>query len=160
MRDTKDDNAQRTSGRQLQQFLTFRLARLQARLNVQASRVLSEHAGLTLMQWRVLALAGSMGPHSSSALARAAAIDKGLFSRNLKSLIDAGLAQTKADKTDQRQQVVTLTAKGRALHEHTLPVMQARQAFLLDQLSRREQDVVFSILEKLDTAAAAIEFHT
>ena len=65
----------------LSRFMTYRLARLHARLNVQASRILQDVAGLSLTQWRVLSLVGSHRGATATQLTRVSAMDKGLFSR-------------------------------------------------------------------------------
>lgn len=45
----------------LNQFLTYRLSRVQAKLNTQGNALLQKHAGLKLTQWRLLALVGTAG---------------------------------------------------------------------------------------------------
>ncbi len=137
----------------LQSFLTYRLARVHAKLNTQAAHVLREHAGLTLTQWRIIALLGVTGEATSTTLTRSTAIDKGLFSRNLRTLVDAGLVVVKPDRRDQRQHTLCLSAKGRSVYQRTLPIMRARQSFLLGCLSPKERDAVFSALDKLSVAA-------
>lgn len=137
----------------LHQFLTYRLSRVQAKLNAQASALLQRHAGLTLSQWRILALVGAAGQTRLSDLARSAALDKGLLSRNLKTMIAEGLVAAQQDDVDQRVQHLTLTARGRALFERTLPRMRARQTHLRAALTETERVVLETALEKLERAA-------
>ncbi len=142
----------------VQDFLTFRLARVQSKLNMQAAQILEKTAGLSLTQWRILALVGAAGLAKSSTLTRQAAFDKGLFSRRLKSLVEQGLVQTNSDPKDSRAQILSLTKAGRALYAKTLPVMRKRQAALERVLSDEQQDAFFDALERLDKAAETIEF--
>jgi hypothetical protein len=72
----------------LDQFLTYRLARVQARLNVHAAVLLKRHAGLTLSQWRIIALIGSGGHTKVSDFTRSMGLDKGLVSRNVRLLVE------------------------------------------------------------------------
>ena len=74
-------------------FLTFRLARVQAKLNAQSSRILKDHAGITLTQWRLLALIGNAGRTTAAVLSREVAMDKGLISRNIKTMVSDGLVR-------------------------------------------------------------------
>lgn len=137
----------------LKQFLTYRLSRVQAKLNAQANAILREVAGLTLWQWRVLALVGGAGQTRLSDLARIAALDKGLLSRNLKGLVAEGLIQSKQDDVDHRVQHLSLTAEGKALFEHTLPKMRKRQQALRAPLTPEELKALYSALDKLEVAA-------
>ena len=137
----------------LQRFLTYRLSRVQAKLNAQAQALLQRYAGLTLAKWRILALVGAAGQTRLSELARVAALDKGLLSRNLKALIQDGLVATKGDDVDLRVQHLSLTKKGRRLFERTLPKMQQRQRRLNDALEPQEREALRSALDKLEVAA-------
>lgn len=137
----------------LHQFLTYRLSRVQAKLNAQANALLQRSAGLTLSQWRILALIGAAGQTRLSALVRIAALDKGLVSRNLKILSANGLVHSKQDEMDQRVQHLSLTKKGQALFEETLPKMRERQRHLRAGLDPAELRVLYSALDKLEIAA-------
>lgn len=137
----------------LHQFLTFRISRVQAKLNAQANALLGEHAGLTLSKWRILALVGAAGETRLSELSRIAALDKGLLSRNLKLMVEDGLVASKQDDVDHRVQHLKLTETGQKLFEHTLPKMRQRQRKLREALTRVEIDALYSALDKLEVAA-------
>ncbi|WP_161594621.1 MarR family winged helix-turn-helix transcriptional regulator [Marimonas lutisalis] len=137
----------------LHQFLTYRLSRVQAKLNAQATRLLRDTSGITLAQWRVIALIGAAGQTRLSALAREAALDKGLVSRNLKTLIGDGLVSTRTDDSDHRAQILQLTRTGQDIYERTLPIMQARQKRLRDGLSETELESFRRVLDHLEIAA-------
>lgn len=137
----------------IQGFLTYRLSRVQTKLNAQAHALLQPHDGLTLSKWRILALVGAAGETRLSDLSRSADLDKGLLSRNLKSLIEDTLVASNGDKTDQRVQRLSLTPKGRALFDRVLPRMRERQARLRAALTVEELEALESALPKLEAAA-------
>lgn len=137
----------------LHQFLTYRLSRVQAKLNAQAGAMLRRYAGLTLSQWRILALVGAAGQTRLSDLARIAALDKGLLSRNLKTMIAEDLVLSKQDEIDQRVQHLSLSPSGKALFEKTLPRMRQRQHRLRSALNDHELGVFYEVLDKLEVAA-------
>ena len=137
----------------LQRFLTYRLARAQAKLNAQGSRLLKEIAGISLAQWRIVSLIGTHGQATSSELTRVASIDKGLFSRNLKVLVQDGLVVATPDDADMRISRLKLSPKGQALYEHTLPQMRNRQRKLRAALTDIEAEMLFSALSKLEAVA-------
>ena len=143
---------------QVQQFLTYRISRLHAKLNAQASHILRRKSGLSLAQWRIIALIAISGETTPVAISRKAGIDKGLLSRKLRGLIDDGLVISRRDETDQRQQVISLSGTGHAIFEDTLPTMRQRQAHLLNALTDREEEVLFAALEKISAAAERREF--
>ena len=137
----------------LHQFLTYRLSRVQAKLNAQASALLRNYAGLTISQWRILALVGAAGQTRLSELSRIAALDKGLLSRNLKTLIADGLVRSEQDDIDHRVQHLSLSGSGQALFERTLPRMRKRQRHLRSSMTAKELDVLYQALDKLEIAA-------
>lgn len=137
----------------LHQFLTYRLSRVQAKLNAQATRILREASGITLTQWRIIALVGAAGQTRLSQLAREAALDKGLLSRNLKGLIEDGVITTRPDENDHRAQVLSLSPKGIAIFGRTLPVSRERQRKLRAGLTEEELRIFRRVLDKLEIAA-------
>ena len=137
----------------LRRFVTYRLSRVQAKLNAQASRILQETSGITLTQWRVIALVGAAGQTQSSKLSKESALDKSLLSRNLKTLIEQGVVASRTDAEDHRVQVLSLTDKGRAIFEKTLPVTRARQTQLREGLTDEELRVFHKVLDHLEIAA-------
>ena len=134
----------------LHQFLTYRMSRVQAKLNAQANAILERESGLTLSRWRILALVGASGQTRLSELSRIAALDKGLISRNLKVLVSEGIINSKQDDIDHRVQHLSLTPKGLALFEATLPKMHARQTKLREDLTPTELSAIYSVLDKLE----------
>ena len=139
-------------------FVTYRLARLQSRLNGQATAVLREHAGLSLAQWRIVALISQHGGEAAGEIAAAAGIDKGQFSRNAKALGDMGLVTMRVDDEDARRHRLDLTPQGRALHARILPVMRERQRHLLCEFDAGERAALFSAIERLSRAAERTDF--
>ena len=74
---------------QLSNFLTYRISRAHQKLNTQASKILHDSVGLTLNQWRLVAFIGGAEQVTASELVKYTSMDKGLVSRNAKSLIES-----------------------------------------------------------------------
>lgn len=136
----------------LTSFLTYRIARVQAKLNAQGTRLLKDVADVSLAQWRILAVLGFSGKATSAQLSRDAQIDKGLLSRKLKTLIDGGLVASTPHPTDRRVQNLALTEAGQAKYEATLPHTRARQGRLMGLMSASELEVFFDVLERIEAA--------
>ncbi|MEM9059376.1 MAG: MarR family transcriptional regulator [Pseudomonadota bacterium] len=143
---------------ELTQFLTYRVVKLHHALNAQAVAVLDRVAGITLAQWRIIALIGSGTAKTARDIAQKSIIAPAVISRTTRTLEDAGLLSTRRPSSDRRVLEMTLTDEGRRIYETTLPHMQARQRALLKALAPEERDVIFEMFEKLETAAARREF--
>jgi len=137
----------------LTRYLTFRLSRLQAALNAQAAQVLAGGAGLTLMQWRILALIDGTGQTTHGALMRSGAFDKGLLSRALAGMIDQGLLSEARDDGDHRRQNLRITPLGLQRRARAAPLMQARRERLLRDFTPAETEALMAALDKLMAAA-------
>ena len=134
-------------------FLTFRLARVQAKLNAQSSRILKDHCGLTLTQWRLLSLIGAAGRTTAAHLSREVAMDKGLISRNIKTMVADGHVRITVDPEDNRAQHLELTEAGLEVFHTTVPRMRARQDALRALLDADEEAMLNRALAKLEKAA-------
>ncbi len=139
-----------------QNFLTYRINQLSARLNAQAARLLRDNCDLGLIQWRILFLVNACGPVHSAKLVKAIAMDAGLFSRNLKSMIADGLIHSQLHKDDHRQQLLTLTKKGKAAYERAAPFMRRRRENLTKGLSISEQECLLRLMNRIDINLLAI----
>ncbi|MEL7346040.1 MAG: helix-turn-helix domain-containing protein, partial [Pseudomonadota bacterium] len=91
---------------QLSNFLTYRVSRLHGKLNAQASKILKDSVGITLNQWRMIAFIGGARTITASELIHYTAMDKGLISRNVRSLIELGYVVSSEHETDHRLHVL------------------------------------------------------
>lgn len=146
--------------RELNQFLTYRVVRVHHALNAQAVAVLDRVAGITLPQWRVLAMVGSGLATTARDIAKKSIIDPAMISRTVHGLEETGHMTTSRPDSDRRVLQITLTEKGREVYERILPNMQARQESLLGALEPSERDAIYKILDKLEIAAERREFDT
>ncbi len=139
--------------RPLELRLTYRLARLHVKLNAQATRVLKQHGGLTLVQWRVLVMLNAFTETTVGQVARMTRLDKALISRTVKSLVRAGLVKVRSDDSDQRRQLLSMTASGARVFGEAAPHMYARQNALLESMDATQREVMFDALDRLEDVA-------
>ena len=142
-----------TRQRRLQELntrLTYRLSRLQARLNKHAARLLAAHSDLSLSQWRVLTSIHALETTTLAELSREMQYDKAQISRSIKSLEEAGLVRQSADAADQRRVLLTLTETGQSEHGRLLPHVRKRHKVLVRGMDDREVKALFGALDKLD----------
>lgn len=142
----------------LQRFLTYRLSRLNSKLNRQAVATLRETCDLKLPEWRVVSLLATYGERNGRWIGDTAEIDPGLLSRTFRSLELRRLISARRDEADRREVYFALTRNGWLLYEKTLPNMQARQHALFDALDAREQAAISRIIDKLEIVADTRDF--
>jgi DNA-binding MarR family transcriptional regulator len=134
---------------QLSRLTSFRL-RLLTNMYTKASALVYEREyGLTLNEWRVIALLDSAGAMSMLRLAEQAQFDRGLTSRIVGALIERGLVSRKSDVRDARTAVLQLTAEGGKLVQRVAPVALERNRQLLSCLTKKEQEIFEGVLDKL-----------
>lgn len=139
----------------LRDMVSYRLSRVQAKLNAQAIRILKTNGDLSLMQWRVLVILDVLDTSTHSEIARLTEFDKGLLSRTIKRMVDADLIHAAQSKTDNRQFQLTMSQKGREKYDMAQPHMRARQSSLLNSMPEAEIQALFRALGKLEAAAEA-----
>ena len=141
-----------------QDFITYRMSRVQAQLNAQAGAVLRQHGDLTPARWRILSLIASGAPTRLMEICRLSGMDKGQVSRNLSRLVGAGLLKSERDANDLRSQRIEITETGRETVDRIFPIMRARHQYLLDQLPEDDLNALRRALDVLEQASAKRDF--
>lgn len=140
----------------LEQLVTFRLSRLADTLTQAAAQVYGRRFGITLTEWRTLAILSRHQPTTAAEIGRRSRIDKGWISRSLAALEKRGLIERQRHPDDSRSQLLTLTAAGRDLVEAVAPLSQARAGALLAGLTPAERDQFMQWLERIEGQAETI----
>ena len=134
-------------------FVTFRIARVQNNLNAQAISTLATHSDLKLTEWRLLASVESLGSTNAAEIVRRTQIDKGQVSRGIKSLRAKEMLSVTGSEADNRQQTLSLSPKGLREFEKVVVVMRQRQQVLTQEITQEELEILFSVLDRLETRA-------
>ena len=138
------------------EFLTFQLIRLANAAKANVTRQYLADFGLSVPEWRLLAMTIRFEPVRFSELVANSSMDKGQASRTLQVLNRRGLIAARDAGTGARRAsdssapvILTVTAKGRKLYSTALPVAQRNQARLLQLLTRDERKQLYVIMQKL-----------
>ncbi|MDM0045778.1 MarR family transcriptional regulator [Variovorax dokdonensis] len=106
--------------------------------------------GLSVPEWRLLALLAPVGRIAFSDLVVQSTSDKALVSRTLKLMEERGLVALEAEGNTPRKKVFcAITAAGLELHERAIPIARQRQAAAIRSLDPQERDAMFGALMKL-----------
>jgi DNA-binding MarR family transcriptional regulator len=123
----------------LQRFFPYRLAVLSEQVSQSLALVYRERFGLSRDEWRVLAALDDAGTVKTADVIAATTLEKMPVSRAITSLQAQGHVERVVDPADGRGWLVRLTPAGRALFQKIAPLVQAREAFLLEPLGADER---------------------
>ena len=113
--------------------------------------------GVSLWEWRTIALLGaSEEALSLGHLARAAGIDKSQMSRVVSGLAKRRLVLREAHPGDGRGVHLTLTRSGRKIYDGLIRAAAERDNAFRNCLSSKEKDVFDRVLGKLASQARAL----
>jgi DNA-binding MarR family transcriptional regulator len=106
--------------------------------------------GLSIDMWRVLAaLSNNEGGQRQVDLSGMTSIDASTMSRLVSRLVRIGLVTRSRSETSNREVVVALSGKGRALVQRLIPIAQALERKASAGLSARELVVVKRLLSRM-----------
>jgi DNA-binding MarR family transcriptional regulator len=111
-------------------------------------------AGLSSVEFGLVASLGRRAPMSVVRLAEAVGMDKGQISRALAGLVSRKLVSRAVNPRDNREVLVCLTRAGLAAHDAIVTGAQERNRRLLEQLSHGELETLLGQIDRLTEAAA------
>ena len=141
----------------IRELLSYRLHVVANLLSRGAELRYRRQFGVSLWEWRTIALLGAVTePLSLNHLAHAAGIHKSQMSRVVSGLTRRKLVLRAADADDARGVRLALSKSGRKLYEGLIGAAQERDAAFRSCLSLKEKEVFERALSKL--AGQAREF--
>ena len=138
---------------QLEQFLPYRLS---VAANLVSDVIASSYRslfGLTVPQWRLLAVLAERRRATQQELGAATRMDKLVVSRAAIALAQRRLVRRPANPDDQRSHLLVLAKNGRALYARVAPKAIELEAQLLAGLSRAEREHLRELLLRLESTA-------
>jgi DNA-binding MarR family transcriptional regulator len=141
----------------LEEFLPYRLSVTSNHVSRMFARRYADKFGLTIPEWRVLAVVGRYGSLSPSKVGDLSAMDKVKVSRAASALVKRGLLRQSQDPNDGRGRLLRLTRKGNAIHTDAIPLAREIEGLLSAGLSRAEWVALNKALVKLNNHALSID---
>jgi DNA-binding MarR family transcriptional regulator len=142
---------------ELDSFLPFRLAVSSVRVSRALARRYEHRFGVTIPQWRCLAVLGRARGLRAAQLGERARLDKVQTSRAVAGLVERGLVERAPDAADRRAVRLSLTASGEALYADLAAVALAWERELTDALGLSDRRALDRVLHKLDRALDRLE---
>lgn len=137
----------------LERFLPYRLSILSNRVSRAIARRYAKAFGLTIPEWRIIAVLGRAPGLTATEIAEATEMDKVAVSRAVARLAKARRLAAKADSSDARRQLLTLTSHGENVHARIAPIALESERRLLASLSTRERDQLDVLVDRLLAAS-------
>lgn len=134
----------------IRELLSYRLHTVANLLSRGAELRYRRQFGVSLWEWRSIALLGAAAkPQSLNELARAAGVDKSQMSRVVSGLAERGVVLREADAVDGRGVRLALSKAGRKLYGGLIRAAAERDEAFRGCLSPRERKVFDVVLAKL-----------
>jgi DNA-binding MarR family transcriptional regulator len=140
----------------LEAFLPYRLSVLSNTVSDAIARLYRDRFGLSIAEWRCMAVLGRFAPLPAREVASRTAMDKVQVSRAIAALRKRGLALQATDTQDRRRSKLALSAAGRRMHDEIVPLARDAEARLVLDLSSEDRARLSALLGRLQSAAASL----
>jgi DNA-binding MarR family transcriptional regulator len=133
----------------LDNFVPYRLSVLTNRMSDAIARHYSKRFGLTIPEWRVMAVLGQTPGLSAREVAGRTAMDKVQVSRAVAGLLRRKRLARIGDARDGRITRLSLTKQGTAIYDEIVPLALHLEAVFLAALSPDERMTLSALMDKL-----------
>jgi len=136
----------------LETFLPYQLATAATRVSRLFGRHYADHHGLSLPEWRVIAIVGRHAGISPSAVSERSVMDKVKVSRAAASLVKRGLLKQVQDPDDGRARRLHLTKRGENMLRDLVPLARQLESEVASSMSRSEWSSLRQALGRINDA--------
>jgi len=140
----------------LEDFLPYRLAVLSSTVSTTVARAYDKRFGVSIPEWRVIAVLGRFPGLSAVEVAERTLMDKVAVSRAVTKLIKNGRIDREFDDTDKRRSILNLSEDGKKLHDEIAQLALQFERDLLLGFSEEELEILNNIMERLLARASLI----
>lgn len=147
----------RAAGFDLESFLPYRLSVTTNRVSRTFAAQYEQEFGISIPEWRAIAVLGAFAPLSSNQICERTAMDKAKVSRAVASLLKRGLIAREAHATDQRLIQLTLSKAGRKIYDAIVPRARTIEAEVTRGLSKSDVTQLHRVLDRICARLDEIE---
>ena len=133
----------------LEKFMPYRLARLSSTVSTTIARAYDKEFGLSIPEWRVIAVLGRFPGLSAVEVAEQTFLDKVAVSRAVTKLIKNGRIDRQFADADRRRSILNLSEKGREVHDGVARLALKFEDDLLAGLEDADVDQFNAVMDKL-----------
>lgn len=140
----------------LEDFLPYRLSILSNTVSSTIASAYNKRFGLSIPEWRVIAVLGRFPGLSAVEVAERTLMDKVAVSRAVTKLIKTGRIDRQFADADRRRSILHLSEEGRNVHDEIAPLALKFEEDLLHGLSEQEIQTLNVVMERLLAKARLI----
>jgi len=141
----------------LEQFLPYRLATLSHTVSTTIAHVYDKRFGLSIPEWRVIAILGRFPGLSAVEVAERTMMDKVAVSRAVTKLIKNGRIDRQFADADRRRSILNLSEEGRRVHNEVAPLALQFERKLLEGLDDDERAQLNTLIDQLLARARLLD---
>jgi len=141
----------------LEQFLPYRLAILSHTVSTTIAHVYDKRFGLSIPEWRVIAILGRFPGLSAVEVAERTLMDKVAVSRAVTKLIKNGRIDRQFADADRRRSILNLSEEGRRVHNEVAPLALQFERDLLEDFGDGERAQLDALMDQLLTRARSLD---
>ena len=138
----------------LSDFLPFQLSALSNTISRNIAQIYDAEFGLTIWQWRIMAVVGETAGVTATAITERTAMDKVAVSRAVSGLIELGYVERRPSDEDGRRSLLYLTDIGMTIYREIVPLALQHERAITDALSPDELATFKTLLNKLADIAS------
>ncbi len=133
----------------LEDFLPYRLSITSHTVSTNIARVYEKRFGVSIPEWRVIAVLGRFPGLSAVEVADRTLMDKVAVSRAVTKLIKNGRIDREFADADRRRSILNLSEEGQKVHNEIAPLALGFEQELVQDISGEDYDKFNSTLEQL-----------
>jgi DNA-binding MarR family transcriptional regulator len=119
------------------------------RISQMLERMYGEMFGISVVDWRIIAILGTHYPLSAKVLAELTAMDQVSVSRAIDQMMSKKLVLRKVDAADRRRVALSLSKKGLEIYNQVVPLLYASEVMLIARLPDEDAVAIRRIMEAL-----------
>jgi len=140
----------------LEEFLPYRLSILSNTVSNAIAEGYGERFGLSIPDWRVMAVLARFPGSSAQDLVTWTQMDKVAVSRGVSRLLERGLLHRVTSDVDRRRSELRLSGEGERVYTEIVPMARAYESQLLESISPEHRALLAEILADLQQAAEGL----
>ena len=133
----------------LEEFLPYRLSITSHTVSTNIARVYEKRFGVSIPEWRVIAILGRYPGLSAVEVADRTLMDKVAVSRAVTKLIKNGRIDREFADADRRRSILNLSDQGREVHNEIAPLALQFERELLQDIGTDDYETFAAVLEQL-----------
>ncbi len=134
----------------LERYLPYRLSVLSNRISHDIASLYNKRFGLSVTEWRVIAVLAKTPGLSAREVCARTAMDKVAISRAVAALTKDQRIERATDNDDKRRSILRLTHAGREIYDIIAPQALDYEKRMLEALSAEERTALDHLLKRIE----------